>query len=126
MKLTWDDLFRSVNLIGCDIETREGGRFYRGPISTVVHTGGHVQIQTAWLASRPVRDGCWVEDRSQADILCGGATDFIQGPFLQEQEGYIGFSLPYIGSAKIYLRGPRLIRRMVPVFALETRTAAAA
>lgn len=121
-KTRWSDLLAKIELVGCDIQMQEAGRYYRGPISAVEQESGHVHFWTSWLASRPTSgdDSDWVEERSTPDILCGGATEYISGPHLDYSDDSIYFSLPYLGTAKIYLRGPHLVRRMVPAFTLET------
>lgn len=64
--MTWDEFF-SMNVVGCDIQTTEGGYVYKGPIKEIVRNNGKIIIRPERVI-RMVPSGKWLPFDGHDDI----------------------------------------------------------
>lgn len=99
--MTWDDVLKRDDLIGGEIEIRDGlNYYYRAPIKSITTDGKMITIEPEWVARRG-RSGVWTRLRNfqpwRVDILRVKPYDHRRGRIL--------FELQTVGPSVIYPRG---------------------
>ena len=55
--MTWDEVLERDDIVGGDLEIKENGDLYRGPIKTIELTGEKIVIEREWTALLPLASG---------------------------------------------------------------------
>lgn len=122
--LTWKEMLERKDLIGRDIEAHESGYVFRGVLSeiTLNEINKNIEFRTLWAAQSVGR----VEKKWEAckeDSSWSVHVDYSY--FSQDQDGTIEFTIPHIGSVKIYPPGdkldPKKVKGLDPKFLESVR-----
>jgi len=97
--MTWKELLERDDIIGGDLETREGQHIYRGPIEKIEIKGDCIYFTSPWTGRKHIEGGSWENWHIN---VCYVNTDVVPQDIGNNR---IYFSMPYIGSAIIYPKG---------------------
>ncbi|GEM_PF-2275102 len=97
----WQAVAARADLIGGDMETEEGGTFYRGPLKEIkILDGEYVLFTMEWMAKR---DGDSHEWTSHG--ITNLATEIENTKPSLDGNGPVRFTIPYLGPVTLFPKG---------------------